>query len=299
MLAVVALFALLCQGCGNNHTPPQSFASPEEAVQALTGALRAGNVQRLHAIMGSDGREIVESGDPALDRLRYNEFLALYDAKSSLDPAGPDARTLIVGPKDWPFPVPVVQLDGTWFFDAESGKEEILHRRIGEDELSAIQVCKAIGDAQGEYAQSDPDGDGMHDYAQKIASDPGKRNGLFWPTASGQPPSPLGELAASAAAEGYVRRPEGLTPYHGYFFRILRAQGPAAPGGAVDYMVNGKLLLGFAVVAWPAEYDNSGIMTFVMGADGVVYQKDLGEDTANLAAAITTFDPGEGWKRVE
>jgi hypothetical protein len=195
--------------------------------------------------------------------------------------------------------VPLVKDGDGWFFDAEAGTEEILNRRIGRNELAAIQVCKAIGDAQREYALRDPDGDGVREYAKQFPSDPGQRNGLYWPVTEGEQPSPLGSFAAQASAEGYVRREVGPTPYHGYFYRILQAQGPHASGGAVDYVVNGKMVLGFAVIAHPAEYDNSGIMTFIMGSDGVVYQRDLGEDTAEKAAAIMTFDPGSGWQKVE
>jgi hypothetical protein len=206
-----------------------------------------------------------------------------------------DSKTLIVGKSDWPFPIPIVKDRQKWVFDAEEGKEEILDRRIGNNELSAIQVCKAIGDAQHDYALLDPNGDGVHEYAQRFASDAGKHNGLYWPTAEGEAPSPLGELVAAASEEGYSFKPDGPTPYHGYYYRILTAQGPHAPGGELDYMTKGKMVVGFAVLAYPAEYNNSGITSFIMGADGVVYQKDLGKETDKLVAAMTAFDPGEGW----
>jgi hypothetical protein len=249
--------------------------------------------------MGSEGEQIASSGDEVADRQRREKFLALYDQKHELVKEGGDRLTLVVGKNDWPFPVPIVREKSKWHFDTESGLEEILNRRIGENELSTIETCKAIADAQREYALMDPDGDGVREYARKFVSDPGKRDGLFWPTVEGEKPSPLGEFAAAAAAEGYRRSEGGPAPYHGYYFRILDAQGPHAPDGAVDYVVNGKMTLGFAVVAYPAEYGNSGVMTFIMGPDGVVYQKNLGEDTAKQANALKAFDPGEGWTKVE
>jgi hypothetical protein len=298
-LAVLCAIAALPQGCATNRVEPQAFVSPEEAVQALTNAVRADKTDQVLAIFGSEGKSIISSGDEVADHQTRQKFLALYDEKHAIEGDSADSKTLVIGKSDWPFPVPIVREGQKWAFDAEAGKEEILNRRIGRNELSAIQVCKAIADAQHEYALLDPDGDGVHEYARQFASDPGKRNGLYWPVAEGEQPSPLGELAVAASAEGYARKEKGPTPYHGYYYRILRAQGSHAPHGAVDYVVNGKMILGFAVVAYPAEYDNSGIMTFIMGDDGVVYQKDLGEKTAKLAVAMKTFDPGEGWKKVE
>lgn len=300
VLAIVCLVGLLAQGCAQNHrVEPQAFASPEDAVRTLSDALRADDINQLHAIVGSEGEPIIGSGDEVADRQRRQKFLALYEEKHTIVNEGTDTARLLVGNSDWPFPVPIVRTANGWVFDAAAGREEILNRRIGENELSAIHVCRAIADAQREYALRDPDGNGVHDYAQQFASDPGKRNGLYWPAPESEPPSPLGVLVTHAAEEGYRRREQGPTPYHGYYYRILNAQGPNAPDGAVDYVVNGKMTLGFAVVAYPAEYDNSGIMTFIMGPDGVVYQKDLGEKTAELASAMKMFDPGEGWTRVD
>jgi hypothetical protein len=284
-------------GCANRD--PQVFASPEEAVNALVTAVRAQDADQLFKIAGADSEDVLQSGDEVADAQRRKEFLELYDKKHQLVSDDADSRTLVIGPADWPFPVPIVRVDKGWIFDVEAGREEILCRRIGENELSAIQVCKAIGDAQREYAMRDIDKDGVPEYAQQFASDEGKRNGLYWPAKAGEEPSPLGEFAAAASAEGYRRREEGPTPYHGYYYRILKVQGPGAAGGAVDYVVNGKMILGFAVVAYPAEYDNSGIMTFIMGPDGVVYQKDLGENTAKIAGEMKAFDPSDGWKKVE
>jgi hypothetical protein len=298
-LAIVCVIVLLTEGCARDRIEPQAFASPEQAVQALTDTLRADDTTRLRAIMGSEGEPIISSGDPIADRQGRQKFLAFYDEKHSLLADSEDSRSLVIGNSEWPFPVPIVRQGQAWVFGAEAGKEEILNRRIGTNELSAIKCCKAIADAQHEYALSDPNNDGVHEYAQMIHSDPGKKNGLYWPTAESETPSPLGELMAAAAGEGYVRKGQGPTPYHGYCYRILCAQGPSAPNGAMDYVGNGKMILGFAVVAYPAEYGNSGIMTFIMGDDGVVYQKDLGEQTAELGAAMKAFDPGEGWKKVE
>ena len=294
---MLCLALLLVSGCANQGAP-RTFASADEAVQTLTNAVRADDVPQLLAIMGADGEEIISSGDENSDRQRRQRFLSLYDEKHTLVPEAADRMTLVIGKADWPFPVPLVKQGSKWHFDSEAGVEEILNRRVGENELSTIEVCKAIADAQREYALRDPDGDGIHEYARQFPSDPGKRNGLFWPTAEGEEPSPLGPLAASAVSEGYTRRAEGPTPYHGYYFRILQGQGASAPNGALDYVVDGKMTLGFAVIAHPADYGNSGIMSFIMGPDGVVYQKDLGEETAKAAAAIKAFDPGEGWKKV-
>jgi hypothetical protein len=268
-------------------------------VDALTRALRAGDTSQLLVIVGPEGEEIISSGDEVADRQRRQKFLALYDEKHSLVKDGPESSTLVVGKDDWPLPVPIVRRNGAWVFDSEAGKEEILNRRIGENELSAIQVCKAIGDAQREFALRNQDADGLHEYARQFASDPGKHNGLYWPTAEGEQPSPMGELVAHASVEGYKRKAEGPTPYHGYCYRILDAQGPHAPDGALNYVQHGRMTLGFALVAYPADYDNSGIMTFIMGSDGVVYQKDLGDQTETLARDMKEFDPGEGWTKVE
>jgi hypothetical protein len=290
----------LLQGCaGDPQEVPRQFGSPDDAVRALTSAISTNDTPQLLAIMGNDGEQIISSGDDVADRAGRQKFLDLYREKHSLVKEGDDQVTLVVGNADWPFPVPIVRQEAKWHFDSEAGLDEILSRRIGENELSTIQVCKAIADAQREFALRDPDRNGVHEYARQFASDSGKRNGLFWLAAEGEEPSPLGLLVAAAAAEGYTRRTEGPTPYHGYCFRILTAQGPAAPNGAVDYVVNGKMTLGFALIAYPAEYGNSGIMTFIMGPDGIVFQKNLGDDTTKLVAQINTFDPGEGWTKVD
>ena len=295
-LAVLCLLAIFSQGC---TVHPKEFATAEEAVGALTSAARAQDTDQLVKILGSDGKAIISSGDENADRIGRDKFLLLYDEKHSITSDNEDSKTLVIGKSEWPFPIPLVRQNDKWIWDAEAGKEELLNRRIGNNELSAIQVCKAIGDAEHEYALRDSNNDGIQEYAQKIPSDPGTRNGLFWPVKEGEQASPLGEMVEAASAEGYARKKEGPTPYHGYYYRILLGQGPGAPGGALDYVVKGKMLLGFAVLAYPAEYNNSGIMSFIMGTDGIVYQKDLGENTAKDAAAIKVFDPADGWKKAE
>jgi hypothetical protein len=299
-LALLCMAAAMAQGCSTT-SKPEEFASPDEAVQSLTTALRSGNTERLLAIFGSEGEEIIFSGDEFQDKARYQKFIVAYDEKHYLDPDEDDEDTvmLVIGKNDWPFPVPIVRENDRWAFDADAGKEEILNRRIGENELSAIEVCKAIVDAQRDFALRDPNGDGVHEYAQQFPSDPDKRNGLFWPTKEGEEPSPLGDEIEAAAAEGYHRRAEGPTPYHGYYYRILLEQGRDAPGGAVKYIVDGKMILGFGLVAYPADYGNSGIMTFITNAEGVVYQRDLGDDTEKLGQDMKAFNPGRGWRKAE
>ena len=291
---------LLLVGCaGDPGVAPQSFENPEQAVRAFTVAVRDQDKPKLLAILGNEGKDIIDSGDTVADQQRRQKFLNLYEEKHTLVDDGENRKTLVVGNSDWPFPVPLVKDESGWSFDTPAGLDEILSRRIGENELSTIQVCKALGDAEQEYALRNPSRDGTNSYARKILSEPDKRDGLYWPTAEGEEPSPLGDLAARATAEGYRKRTQGPTPYHGYFFRILESQGPSAPDGALDYIVDGKMILGFAVLAYPADYGKSGIMTFIMSDDGVVYQKNLGDDTPTLAPAIKTFDPGEGWKKAE
>jgi DUF2950 family protein len=292
------LVLILLTGCAK-QSKPRTFASSDEAVQTLIRVVRAGDTSQVLSIMGSDAKEIISSGDKVADVQRRQKFLELYDQKHSLVADSADQQTLVIGEDEWPFPIPIVKRGKEWSFDTAAGKEEILNRRIGENELSTIQVCKAIADAQREYALRDPDGDGVRGYARKFASDDGQRNGLFWRVAEGEEPSPLGELAAVAAKEGYARRTDGLTPYHGYFYRILESQGANASGGAIDYVVNDKMSLGFAVVAWPADYGNSGVMSFIMGPDGIVYQRNLGDRTDAIASGMKVFDPGEGWTKVE
>lgn len=295
---IIALAALLCLfllpvAC---KVAQKEFASPEEAVQALVTALQAGDEKRLAAIFGPEGEELLYSGDDVADQRNRQKFLEKYEIKNHLEPDF-DRFILVIGENDWPFPIPLVRKGNSWIFDTAGGKEEILNRRIGRNELNTIQVLLAIVDAEREYAMEDRDGDALLEYAQKFSSEPGKKDGLYWEVKEGEEPSPLGELVAKARAKGYTSKgtDDDSEPYHGYYFRILTAQGSNAPGGAFDYIVNGKMIGGFAVLAFPAEYGNSGVMTFLVNYDGVAYQKDLGENTAELANAMVLYDPDDTW----
>lgn len=297
----LALGLLTAQGCKGKEAGEAGFDSADKIVEAFVAAARAKDVEQMKKILGPESEDILSSGDAVDDESRLEMFLKAYDEKHRLEAGKDGTMTLVIGNTDWPLPVPLVQKDGKWQFDTEAGREEVINRRIGRNELDAIQTCLAVLDAQREYVAKDRDANGLAEYAGRFLSEPGKKNGLYWPTAEGEPLSPLGSLAAEAAHEGYIAtqptsRPR---PFHGYCYRIVTSQGAHAPGGAMDYLVNGKLIGGFAVVAWPAEYDNSGIMTFIMNHDGVVYQRDLGEDTAKLAAEMTTYDPSPEWKKVE
>jgi hypothetical protein len=295
----------LALGCASTQptqpTGQTRFDSPQAAADSLVTALRAHNTEQLNKIFGPDGGEILSSGDPVADQAGVERFLAAYDAKHRLDTDSNGQNTLIVGPQDWPFPVPIVKTDGKFTFDTEAGKDEILNRRIGRNELATEMVCLAIVDAQRDYVALRPMGGDLPVYARRLMSTPGTKDGLYWPTQEGEPPSPMGPLVALASAEGYraTTRVAGQPPppYHGYRYKLLTAQGPSAEGGSIDYVVDGKLIGGFAVVAWPAQYGNSGIMSFITNHNGVVYQKDLGEDTEKIAQAMTEFDPGPGWTK--
>ncbi len=298
LTGVVILAVILCGWCdASAATTQKKFATPEEAVSAFVTALKANNEKALISIFGPDAKTLTSSGDAVRDKQRREAFIADYDRKNRLSAQG-SAMILSVGEKDWPFPIPLVKAGSQWAFDTRAGKEEILNRRIGENELSTIQTLLAIVDAQREYAMEPRDTDGVRQYAQKFGSDPGKRNGLYWETKPGEAASPLGELVADARAEGY-RKGQGPVPYHGYYFRILKKQGKNAPGGAYDYMVQNRMIGGFAIVAYPASYGSSGVMTFVVNHDGAVYQKNLGRDTARAAKAMTAFDPDATWKKVD
>jgi hypothetical protein len=300
MAGVVILTVFLCGGVDASAAAKQkTFASPEEAVNAFITALKTNNEKALIAIFGPDAKALTSSGDPARDKQRREAFIANYDRKNRLVSEGL-GMVLNVGERDWPFPIPLVKAADRWVFDTRAGKEEILNRRIGENELSTVQTLLAIVDAQREYARQSHGPDGVRQYAEKFQSDPGKRNGLYWETRPGEATSPIGELVAAARAEGYWKgQTQAPVPYHGYFFRILKKQGKNAPGGAYDYVVKNRMLGGFAVVAYPAVYGNSGIMTFVVSHDGVVYQKDLGRGTAMSAKAMTVYEPDKTWKKVE
>lgn len=274
----------------------QQFATPEDAAAALVAAARFDDVKGVVAVLGREGRAIVASGDKTADKNARARFLAAYDAKREFSQEGNKA-TLMIGSDSWPFPVPLVKAERGWSFDARAGKQEILYRRVGRNERSAIEVCLAYVDAQQDYAAMDPQKAGIPNYAQRVVSRPGKKDGLFWPAKDGEQASPFGELAAAAAREGY-RASQKPSPYYGYYYKILKAQGPAAAGGAYDYTARGKMIGGFALVAYPAAYRNSGVMTFIVNHDGTVFQKDLGPRTRQIASGMTRFDPGKSWKKV-
>lgn len=300
-MAIVVIMALTFAAFPADAAVKQKgFASAEEAVKAFVAAAKSNDDKEVLAIFGKEAKELIFSGDPVADRQRREKLISAYDQKNSLTQEG-NKMVLIIGEKDWPFPIPLVKKGDKWIFDTKAGREEILNRRIGRDELDTIQTMLAIVDAQREYAMNDRDGDGILEYAEKFRSDPGKKNGLYWETKEGEEPSPLGELVAQARASGYTRAgsPSNPVPFHGYYFMMLKKQGKHASGGAFDYVVKGKMIGGFAVVAWPAEYGNSGVMTFVVNHDGVVYQKNLGKDTKQKAQAMTIFDPDNTWTKVQ
>ena len=297
---VVAMFIIFIGIQADAAVKQKGFATPDEAVKAFAAAMESNDEKELLSIFGTAAKELISSGDPVSDKQRREMFISDYNRKNKLVQEG-SRMVLNVGEKDWPFPVPLVKKGDQWFFDTKAGKEEILNRRIGENELSTVQTLLAIVDAQREYAMNDRDNDGLLEYAEKFGSDPGRKNGLYWKTNPGEEPSPLGELVADARAEGYGRTglKQGPIPFHGYYFRILKKQGKHAAGGAFDYVVKNNMIGGFAVVAYPAAYGSSGVMTFVVNHEGVVYEKDLGKNTAKTAKEMNSFDPDQTWKKAE
>ena len=274
----------------------QAYPSPEEAAAGLAAAVKTGTRSALIKVFGRNGADIIESGDDVADAEARQRFLSAYEAKHSIKAEGNKKATLLLGTDEFPFPVPLANYNTGWEFDAAAGRREILYRRIGRNELDAIETSLAFVDAQNEYAEKDR-GNGVGVYAQRIVSTPGKKDGLFWRDDSD--PSPLGELAAKASAEGYKASGDQSAPYHGYHFRILMGQGSDAPGGALNYVVKGKMIGGFGLIAYPAEYGNSGVMTFVVNHAGTVYEKDLGKRTEAIAKRIYLFDPDQTWKKVD
>jgi hypothetical protein len=270
----------------------RTFATPQEAIQAIIDAASDNDAAALVQLFGPDGKDILESGDPAEDKESRAEFARSAHEKLQIeqDPANPDRVTFAVGEQDWPFPVPVVRKDGKWQLDPISGRLEILARRVGRNELNTMEICRGYAEAQLEYASEDRGRDGVLKYAQSIASSPGRQDGLY---SEGAPQNPVAKAFADAAA---ATKP---TPYHGYYFRVLKSQGPEATGGAFDYVVKGKMIGGFALVAWPAEYGVSGVQTFIIDHEGLLYGKDLGINTAALARQMARFNPDKSWRRVE
>jgi hypothetical protein len=296
----VAVGSVLLMGCLAAGSPAQekgqkTFSSAEEASQALVTALQSNDEKAILDVLGQDAKQIVSSGDDAEDRENRAGFIKKYQEmhRLVLEPDG--TTTLYIGAKNWPTPIPLVKKDSAWYFDTDAGKQEILFRRIGRNEMSAIRVCEELVAAQKEYYSAQ-----HNEYAQKIVSDDGTPDGLYWKTADGAKQSPIGPLVAMAAVNSDAKSQSSTpTPYRGYYFHVLTAQGKNAPGGAKSYIVNGKMTEGFAFVAYPAEYRSSGVKTFIVGTDGVVYEKDLGKKTDVTAKAIKEYNPKSGWQRTE
>ena len=297
--AVALLSAGLFTGVVLAQTKTErTFPTPEDAVKALIETVKAGSLESLLEIFGPGGKELIDSSEPAIARQNQQVFTVAVREKWHLEDAAPDRKTLVIGNEDWPFPVPLVKAGNGWRFDTAAGKEEVLARRIGRNELAAIDATRASVTAQRRYAEAGHDGKPAGLHAAKFQSDPGKENGLYWPTTRGQKRSPLGDVVAQAAAEG---RPVTGTatqpsPFHGYYFKILTAQGSAAQGGAKSYVVKGEMSGGYALVAWPAQYDATGIMTFIVNQDGVVREKDLGPGTDAAARKMTAYNPDSSWR---
>jgi hypothetical protein len=299
-LLELAALAILLMGCFPLRSMAQqpgqkAFSSPEEASNALLAAAQSNDEKAMLDLLGPHGKQIISSGDEAEDANSRANFVQKYLEMHRLVTEPDGTTTLYIGAKNWPTPIPLVRKAGSWYFDTDAGKTEILYRRIGRNELSTIRVCQQLVAAENEYH------DMRHgEYAEKMLSDEGQQNGLYWPAAAGASQSPIGPLAASAVAEGYAGgKQSALTPYRGYYFRVLKVQGTNAPGGAKSYVVKGKMTAGFAFVAYPAEYRSSGVMTFIVGSDGVVYEEDLGKETGAVAKGLEKYDPDATWRKVQ
>jgi hypothetical protein len=301
LLAVLAFAAgaRLCAATDDPAAGGRRFSSPKEAVKALTTAARARDRAAVDMIFGPDVKELL-SGDPKQDALEFAAFSKSLAQYTQLVRKSDDRFVLDIGDQNWPLPIPIVRKDGVWFFDTVAGKDEIINRRVGEDELTAIGVCRNYVQAQREYAAEDRDGSGVLKYAQKLKSTHGMKDGLYWPANGDEEESPFGPLVAEARAEGYgPKTAEGQPqPFHGYRFKVLTSQGAAAPGGAYDYVINGNLVAGFALVAYPAHWGESGVMTFIVNQWGKVYERNLGEDSADVATSMTDFNPDGDWTPV-
>jgi len=278
---------------------PKVFGSPQEAMKALVETVQAGDREGVLAVLGSEGEDIIDSGDKVQDKDAQDRFVKAYQERVDYVKEKEDRVSVIIGNDNWPFPIPIMKRGEGWVFDTKAGREEMLNRRIGRNELSTIQVCLGYVEAQREYASTDREQDGIVQYAQKFASDKYRRNGLYWEATEGEIPSPLGPFAVKASAEGYRRAGDKPTPYHGYYFKILKGQGKNAPGGAFSYVINGHMVAGFALVAWPAEYAVSGVMTFIVNQNGTVYEKDLGPKTEGIVKAMTLYNPDRTWRRAQ
>jgi hypothetical protein len=299
-ICLPAILATAAQQSSEQATIAQKgFAKPEQAVEALIRAAESFDVPALLEIFGPEGKDLVSTQDPVQDKNNGLAFAAAAREKQSLakDPSDKNRYVLSVGNQDWPLPIPIVKRSGKWFFDSKAGHDEILYRRIGANELNAIQVCRGFVEAQLEYASSIHDDSGINQYAQKLISTPGKQDGLFWENADGTPGGPITKNIAKAIEEGYSLSPGSA--YSGYYFRLLKGQGPAAPMGELDYIIKGMMIGGFALIAVPAEYGVTGIQTFIVSHNGIVYQKDLGPDSVNIAKQIERYNPDKTWTRTE
>jgi hypothetical protein len=301
ILLAALVVALSCVLAIPSHGLPGSsaqkaFATPQQAAQALIQAAEQFDVPALNEILGPDGKDLVTTSDPIQDKNRAALFVTKAHEKTSVttDPKNHSRATLSVGNDDWPYPVPIVNKGGKWYFDSKAGRNEILARRIGTNELDAIQVCRGYVEAQREYASEIHDDSGVNQYAQRIISTPGKQDGLVWRNADGSLGGPISDEIAKAIEQGYTRRSE---PYHGYYFKILKGQGPAAPLGTIDFVIEGVMIGGFALVAAPAEYRVTGVQTFIVSHDGIVYQKDLGPDGLEVFEKMERYNPDKTWHR--
>jgi Protein of unknown function (DUF2950) len=299
LLFVAGLFYLMIATAATAQavSGQKTFSSPLEAVHALVEAARSGDPAQLEPLLGPHATQLISSGDAGAAKELLAGFVKAYGEKHSLLVEAQGFERLQVGSADWPFPFPIVRDGEVWYFDVDRGNQEILDRRIGRDELGAIAVCEGYVQSQVEYGSKGRDGDPSGIYAQRFHSNPGKQDGLYWPVAKGEPESPMGPLVASASAAELARHPtQSPVPYYGYFYRILTEQGAYAPGGAKSYIVDGKLTGGFALIAYPAEYRSSGVMTFIVNQDGVIYQQDLGDQTGELASKMTAYNPDSSWE---
>ncbi len=306
-VAKLAAFAILAAGVALFPAPvaaqqpsQKTFPSAAEASKALITALQTNDQPALLSILGADAKEIVSSGDEVEDKNNRAAFVQRYQQMHRLITEPDGSTTLYIGAENWPTPIPLVHKGSAWYFDTAAGKQEILYRRVGRNELAAIQVCRELVDAEKEYYAQPHDGDAGKQYAQKLYSDPNKHNGLYWEPAPGEAESPIGPLVASAADEGYTQGPaQQPEPFQGYYFGVLTGQGASAPGGARSYIVDGKMTGGFAFLAYPAEYRSSGVMTFIVDQDAIVYEKDLGPRTAEIAKTLTQYDPDATWRKAD
>jgi hypothetical protein len=299
-LAVLLALVSLSPPCVLGQAAGQkTFSSSKQAVDVFIQAVRDGSTSDLLAILGPGTEEVISSGDSVADKTGRERFVAGYDLMHSLTASAPHELSLNVGKDGWPFPIPLVEGNGQWYWDGAAGKEEILFRRVGNNELAAIETCKGAVAAQHDYAATGHDGRSAGIYAQQLVSEPGKHNGLYWPVREGEDPSPAGPLLAQASSEGYGGGSGKLSPYHGYYYRLLKGQGVDGNGGAKSYIVDGNMTGGFALVAYPADYRSSGVMTFLVDQNGTIYQKDLGDQTVDLAQRMAEYNPDKTWKMVK